>query len=435
MRKVILMLCAACSIAAVAAFDSLPSLAIHIDNKEFTINWVPGGGAVELSAMASRLGSLLDLDGEAHLRLKSKINELETEWWNAYAYQPDFGAGHGKPCATGKARWPANWTVDGDDEFECQALVDRSRGIALDWSPRAGSSTALAAFLSAMGYDNTRAIIRQAQRTCRRLAFMRATHTGLCPLSENESQAWLKFDFTQRGSHNAHYLRMLLNSYETLQLAHCDLDTLTIVKVVRNPFDRAVSSYRFAMQFGYLATNSSKGHTGPGLGPNASFADFLELLLIVHRSPYKSNLSGLYRETSWSAHHRPQKRLFEYDRPVNRVVRCEDVPTTEDALFTWIRVLLDDDRAPTAALESHLTPHEFYHASQLQLIDSQVAKLGWLDLVDRFGTAVPQTAAFYDFPGRSNELAVAELYEQDILTYGYTFPYDRRTFSLESQAP
>lgn len=393
----------------------LPSLTVVVASSEVNMNWVPGGSDSERSAIASRLTELIGLPETASTSVREEMTRIEEEWWRSL--EPDYGGI--APCA----EWPDSWRIEDDSA----AIVDRRRGIALDWSPRAGSSAAIAAFYVAMGYDSSSRVLHQARKICRQLRFLRASPTGLCPESD-DANGWVKFDFFQRGSHNAHYLRMLLeSSFPSARLQSCE--RIKIVKVVRNPYDRAVSCYRFAMIYDYLVP--SKGHTGPGLaddGKNASFSDFLRTLLVVHRRRFRVIYSGLYAENGWSAHHRPQKRLFEYQRAVDTVIKCEEISKATPSsgqnhnshLRNWIDAIYNDNTPTMGDNEAAplLSDEAALNAVRRTSSTSAAGDLGWLDLQTRFGDAMPDSYAFY-YKSPFTVEAVSELYDEDFATYSY----------------
>ncbi|KAJ8600722.1 hypothetical protein CTAYLR_003941 [Chrysophaeum taylorii] len=375
----------------------------------------------------------------------STMERMEERWRRLYAIKPDASS-DGSSCEPCDETWPERWTAPVTQERDSLALVDRSRNLGLDWSARAGSSAAMAAFLMFMGYNSTEAIVRQARRVCRKLGFEHKTSLGLCPPEDGWAEHdWDRFDFRARGSNNAHLLRILLQHYDELHLTPCDLvaPRFRLIKVVRNPYDRAVSSYRWAMLYGYLGhgdgVEPTAGHSDRGLGSaNASFADFLGLLLRVHRHYFDFRhlaLSGLYRESGWAGHHRPQKRLFEFEFPeaIDLVVHAEDLADDRDIVAAWLQIF-SNDPAPVvvAATPSGIVANAARNAVQRTASSagvsghtSAVGDLGYLEIKNRFAGAMPPNDDFYDHP--TNALAVAELYADDLATYGYACPYDSHT--------
>jgi len=65
-----------------------------------------------------------------------------------------YDANDGASAGDAASAWPPAWRTavpQGDVDPERQGLVDRQRRLLVDWSPRAGSSIAAAAFYRGMG--------------------------------------------------------------------------------------------------------------------------------------------------------------------------------------------------------------------------------------------------------------------------------------------
>jgi hypothetical protein len=121
------------------------------------------------------------------------MDVVERTWAQAhYAARPDFGfsAPSFREEADEDGMWPERWSTAvpaGDVDPDREGVVDRDRGVMLDWSPRAGSSVALAVFFKTMGFNSTRRIVQQARRVCRKMAMLGKAKAldRLCPAEGN----------------------------------------------------------------------------------------------------------------------------------------------------------------------------------------------------------------------------------------------------------
>lgn len=95
-----------------------------------------------------------------------------------------------------------------------------------------------------------------------------------------------------------------------------DLSAFTVLKVVRDPHQRAVSSYRHALRQGYYDDEQAR-HLGRPVDADRGYS-FLEYLDLLERTPARSI----------NPHDRPQRHRVETSLPPTHVVRLG-----EDDLF------------------------------------------------------------------------------------------------------
>jgi hypothetical protein len=377
--------------------------------------------------------------------LSDAMIEKEQAWRMRYADGPDFG-GREAPC---EIPWPASGWSDINTSGispDRLAMVDRTTRMFMDWSPRAGSSAAVAAFLMHMGYNSTSAVVRQARKVCRKLAFIGSGGSvdGLCSRADGEPLDWIGvFDFTTREAHCAHNFRQLLQHFRALEPTACDIDDAVIsvagpmrrVKVVRDPYLRALSSYALTMR-----RVSAEGARADdvAVAADASFVEYLAALRAVHRSPLELGgipASGLHRLAGWGGHHRPQKRPYEFGRPAvfDRVIKIEAVRDTGH-WRSLLRAIEADGplipllpglgaepavEAPCPSLEMRrgdLGARNSAPRTCAEVPAGSLARVGWHQLLRRFPRGLPAAAAFFN-PEAAG--AVRDMYACDFAAYGY----------------
>jgi hypothetical protein len=156
------------------------------------------------------------------------------------------------------------------------------------------------------------------------------------------------------------------------------------------------------------------------------------------------SVSGLYRLDGWAGHHRPQKRLYEYEHEAALRGRRRSAPLFDQVVLVeelcldggdgmndggfraWLDVLKGDGGAQESTPRHCVTPKSTSAASKLSNasprskdtlnIDMQLSQMGWLEIARRFENALPPSFAFYDEGALA---AVSELYASDFETYGY----------------
>ena len=234
-----------------------------------------------------------------------------------------------------------------------EALVDRPRRVLLDWSAKAGCTVAIKMYLR---------------------------YLGLLAEAEHYSN-WV------RENNWVHVYRVRVYYANHGLATHRDLTDpgLVKIKVVRNPYDRAVSSYIAAVRH---RLDEIVDLAGKGAG-DLSFRRFLELLESIDLS-------------ACNPHYRTQVRPYETGG------------VTFDAILHLERLsedLAELNRRHGIALDpAGLTSH--HHIKKTDRVMHGAADAPWPALAD----SIPAYASFYD-PDTLRR--VERLYRLDFAHYGY----------------
>jgi hypothetical protein len=171
-------------------------------------------------------------------------------------------------------------------------------------------------------------------------------------------------------------------------------------KIVRNPFDRAVSSYIHIMRYPVLRDKvvPRKDRT------TLSFSKFLSLLEKI--SP--KDMQG-YAGAHGGYQSQPYERLF-YGRA--DVVIFHEIIQTENPLPAIERINKRLGTNFTIGFKGH------HHADRKEGLEKFVGNMSWSDLKDQ----IPKNYGL--FYNSELKLKVHQIFLWDILLYNYTFPYD-----------
>lgn len=236
-------------------------------------------------------------------------------------------------------------------------LRDDKNKLILDWSAKAGCTIAVKMFLRQMG------LLDDAQKY----------------------SSWV---------HN-YREQVFYKKYGFVKLADVKNNEYKILKVVRNPYVRAVSSYVHHCRTGFL----DKAIRRAGLNKvylscdKISFRGFLLLLS-------KFNLDAT------DVHVNRQKKLYEkisYGAPI--VCKLEHMAEHIDDVNKRFNLNFD-----LSGLSSH------HHVVKTMSNDSFVADIPW----EKLKSCVPEYGFFYD---KDTYLRVSELYQSDLNSYDYEFPW------------
>jgi hypothetical protein len=244
-----------------------------------------------------------------------------------------------------------------------KSIVDNERKILMEYTPKAGCTSAVAMFMNHMGfiYQKTYSIF---PHRFRHEYFQKKCGMGATPCML-ESPEWYRF------------------------------------KVVRNPYDRAVSSYLQVMNFTVL----QNGFIPPHLSKNCTFLQFLELLEQVPRNKMTDVGAG---HVGYQANAIEQHLFF--DNPKNITLFHQVIPLEE--LETGLKLVnrATHSNFQVADRGPHL-PRRRNRGRQF------MGNVPFSMLKDR----IPSNyGVFYN---QHIQALVQKIYGIDLLVYNYSFPF------------
>jgi hypothetical protein len=243
------------------------------------------------------------------------------------------------------------------------SVVDNQRKILMEFTPKAGCTAAVAIFLNHMGFQYQKLYHSFPHVFRQEYFYKRCGKVNPCIL---ESPDWYRF------------------------------------KVVRNPYDRVVSSYLHVMKYGILRNK----FIPPNLSNNCSFKQYLQLLKEVPHSKMDGFLGG---HAGYQVN--PLERELFFHNP-DKIVLFHIIVKQED--------FQKDLRVVNQATKSHFK-HDaiaFSHFVQRHHGDRHfVGTIPYNYIKHRIPS---DYGLFYNLQIRN---LVQEIFAFDLMVYNYTFPF------------
>lgn len=230
------------------------------------------------------------------------------------------------------------------------ALVDRKNKVLLDWSAKSGSAVGVMMFLRHMG------LLEEA----------------------NKDTRWIhnyRIDVFYRKFGLATYRDLIDPSFVKL-------------KIVRNPFDRVVSSYIHTMLY---PTAEIKAITG-NQRPDMTFREFLRAISTLDLSICNSHYQTQFRP------YEAEGVVFDHILHLERF--AEDVAKA-------------NERSGLSLNPNGLSSH--HHVKKDEALSSSALDMKWSALSGQ----IPRYSNFYDSGDGEAVRLVSRLYEKDFVSYGY----------------